>query len=110
MSAALGPSSAHAHVERPVGPEGEAARRVVDLHRRDADVEDDAVDALAAMLAGDAVEIGEAAFDQGQPTVGGRQECLAGGDCLPVAVDGDDLGAVGEDGAAIAAGAEGRRR
>ena len=34
----------HAHVERAVGAEGEAAIGLVELHRRDADVEHDAVD------------------------------------------------------------------
>ena len=42
----------------------------VDLHRRDADVEHDPVDALMAVRAGDPVEVGEAALDQRQPRAG----------------------------------------
>ena len=40
----VGAASAHAHVERTVEAEGEAALRLVELHRGDADVEHDAVD------------------------------------------------------------------
>ena len=38
------PRLAHAHVERTVGLEGEAAVRPIELHRRDADIEGDGVD------------------------------------------------------------------
>ena len=38
----------HAHVERPVVAEGEAALGLVELHRGDADVEHDAVDAVGS--------------------------------------------------------------
>src|SRR5688572_12836915 len=41
---------AHAHVERTVGLEGEAALGPVELHRRDADIESDAVDRLHAAV------------------------------------------------------------
>ena len=51
--------------------EGEAALGRVELHRGDADVEDDAVDPLVAMGTRDRVEIGEAAFDQRQALAGG---------------------------------------
>ena len=43
-SAAVGPSARHAHVQRPVAHEGEAALGLVELHGRDAEVEDHAVD------------------------------------------------------------------
>ena len=74
------PVGAHAHVERPVGAEGEAALGLVELHGGDADVEHDAVDAGVAMVAGDRVEVGEAAFDERQPVARRRLERRAGGD------------------------------
>ena len=45
-SAALGPVAAHAHVERAVETEREAALGLIELHRGHADVEHDAVDRL----------------------------------------------------------------
>ena len=59
-SAALGPLLRHAHVERAVGLEGEAALGLVELHGGDADVEHDAVDRGDALLDGCRVQIGEA--------------------------------------------------
>ena len=47
-SAALDAGLRHAHVERPVGAEGEAALGLVELHRGDADVEHDAVEPVSA--------------------------------------------------------------
>ncbi len=64
MSAALRPAAFHAHVERRVAAQREAALGLIELHRRDADVERDAVDRVETRAAGDRVEIGEAALDQ----------------------------------------------
>ena len=61
--------AAHAHVERTVEPEREAALGLVELHRRHAEVEHDAVDRVVAAAARDAFEIGEAILDQRQPAV-----------------------------------------
>ena len=55
------PVALHAHVERAVVAEREAALGLVELHRRHADIEHDAVDGLEALLARDLVEIAEAA-------------------------------------------------
>ena len=64
---------------------------LVDLHRGDAEVEDDAVDALVAVRRGDRVELGEAAFDQRQPAgPRSRPATAPRGDRRRVAVDGDD--------------------
>ena len=102
------PLAAHAHVERPVEPEREAALGLVELHRGDADVEHDAVDRSWPQLARDGVEIGEAIFDQRQPAAGVLDEIGAERDRRLVAVDADDLAVGGvEDRARIAAGAEG---
>ena len=62
-SAALGTRLRHAHVERPVGAEGEAALGLVDLHRGDADVEHDAVG-----FGGGFVEMRERAVHERQPS------------------------------------------
>src|SRR3546814_1169427 len=59
----------HAHVERAVGLKGKAACPAIDLHRRYADVEDDAVDRLDAALREQSVDLTEAAADQGEATV-----------------------------------------
>ena len=48
-SAAVGPDWRHAHVERAVALEREAALGLVELHRGDADVEHDAVDRREAL-------------------------------------------------------------
>ena len=49
----------HPHVERPVLAKGKAALGLVDLHRRDADIEHDAVDGFMAVIGGKTVEVGE---------------------------------------------------
>ena len=59
-SAALAPGLRHAHVERAVTQEGEAALGLVDLHGGDADVEHHAVDGLASQR----LHVGEAALAQ----------------------------------------------
>ena len=58
-----GASRAHAHVERRALPEGEAARRVVDLMRGDAKVEQDAVEAKVGD-GGDGVDRGVVSLDR----------------------------------------------
>ena len=80
-SAALAPSPLHAHVERPVAAEGEAALGLVELHRRDADVENDAVDALEAGFRGDRVERAEAAGHENEPAL-----ALAAASAAPAAM------------------------
>ena len=59
-SAAVSAGLGHAHVERAVGAEGKAAIGLVELHRRDADVEHDAVD----LRLGEFVEPGERPMHQ----------------------------------------------
>ena len=56
----------HAHVERAVEPERKSARGLVELHRRNAEIEHDAVDrrALAATIDS---QIREAILDQLEP-------------------------------------------
>ena len=100
--------TAHAHVERPIEAKRKAARGIVDLHRRDADVEHDTVDRGRCL-----------------PTMASRLEnrsstrssrpwaCLdqagALGDRALIAIDADDAGAGRrQDRLRIAAGAEGR--
>src|SRR5581483_6783884 len=97
--------AAHAHVERPVEPKGKSALRFVDLHGRQAEVEDDAVSSSFLGMRG---EIGEAVFNERKPAAAGflGKRC-AGCDCMGVAIEADDAGArCSENKASIAAGAE----
>jgi hypothetical protein len=59
------------------------------------------------MLAGDFVEIGEAALDQRQAFADGFFQERRCRDRRRVLIDGDDRGAGGEDGRGLTAGAEG---
>ncbi len=108
-SAALGPSRAHAHVERTVEPEREAALGLVELHRGHAEIEHDAVHRGVAEFFRDAIERGEALFDQREPAAGrlapGRRRCATAlwSRSMPMTCG---IGG-GEDRAAVAAGAEG---
>ena len=101
------PLAAHAHVERPVEAEGEAALGIVELHRRNAEVEHHAVDFIEPRFARGGVEIGKTLLDQRQPAAGGLHKIGAQRDRVLVAVDADHraIGG-GEDGARITAGAE----
>ena len=100
--------AAHAHVERAVEPEREAALGLVELHRGHAEIEHDAVDRGVAEFLRDAIERGEALLDQRQPAAGRLDQTGAVRDRALVAVDADDLRiGGGEDRAAVAAGAEG---
>ncbi len=65
-SAALGPGLFHAHVERTFAAEGEAALGLVELHRRNAEVEGHAVDRGDAFAGQQRVHRAEAAFDHGE--------------------------------------------
>ena len=49
------PLSAHAHIERPIEPKRETARGFVKLHRRDAEIEHNAVDRRGA---GERLQVG----------------------------------------------------
>ena len=72
----------HAHIERPVGAEGEAALGLVDLHGRDADVEHDAIGF------GDGfVEMRERAVHERQPSGGFPFERASRFDGIGVTVD-----------------------
>jgi hypothetical protein len=84
----------HAHVERPVAAEREAALGLVELHRRHADVEHDAVDAVGeARLRDDAVEVAEAGRHEREPALRLQHHAGAAGDRIGIAVDRDDAGA-----------------
>src|ERR1700722_5647083 len=97
---------AHAHVERPIEAKRKAARGIVDLHRRDADVEHDTVDRAAA--ADDCLQIGEAVLDQIEPASGLLDQASALGNRALIAIDADDPGAGRrQDRLRIAAGTEG---
>ena len=68
----------HAHVERPVVAERKPALCLVELHRRNPDVEHDAVDAIRAFGDGDGIEIAEMPSDERQTALGfGRKRSAA---------------------------------
>jgi hypothetical protein len=101
------PGAAHAHVERPVVAEREAAFGLIELHRGDAEIEQDAIDRVMAEIAGDLPEIGEAIFDKREPACGGFDQVEAARDRAAVAVDADHARARDlQDRAGVSAGAE----
>ena len=106
ISAAERPLALHAHVEGRVEAQREAARRLVELHRRNADVEHDAVHGVDAETLGDLVEIAEARLDELKPPAGRSGERGAGPNGRRVAIERDHARAAVEQRARIAAGAE----
>ena len=67
----------HAHVERPVVAEREAALGLVDLHRGHADVEHDAVERIETLRLRDLVEVAEASRNQHQAFLELGGQCSA---------------------------------
>ncbi len=106
MSAALRPLSFHPHVEGGVEAQRKAALRLVELHRRDADVEHDSVGLLEAEGLRDRAEVAEARFDQAQPAARSRDEIGAAANGGGIAVERDNVRAAVEQRPRIAAGAE----
>ena len=103
-----GAGPAHAHVERPVPEEGEAALGLVELHRGDADVEHHAVERRRARRGRDAVERAEASRHQRQPVAEAGRPGRGALQRLGVPVDADHPRRPGvEERPRIAAGAEG---
>ena len=99
---------AHAHVERTVESEREPALGGIELHRRDAEIKDNTVDRFVPSIARDRFEIGEPVFDQREAAARLLNQIRAQRDCSLIAVDADHLAIGGrENGARIAAGAEG---
>ena len=99
---------AHAHVERAVLAEREAALGLVELHGRDAEVEGNPVDRGDAFTFGDLAHLGIAAEDEFQASGEVRFETRGVAGSARVAVDGKHAAARSlEQAAAIAAGAEG---
>ena len=101
------PMTRHAHVERAVMREGEAARAVIELHRRHADIEQDAIDALDTGRRHELDHLGEASFEQHQAIAENSLECPAVADGARIAIDGiDPRLRPFEQQAGVAAGAE----
>src|SRR5262249_59921864 len=61
------PRAAHAHIERTVEAKREAASGFVELHRGDAQIEDDTVDRVVAEAARHSRKIGETVLDYYEP-------------------------------------------
>ena len=101
--------SSHPHVERPVEPEGKATRRLVELHGGHAEIENDAVDFGRAPIRGDRRKFREAALGHLETAGCLFDNVACSGDRALIPVDADDAGpGGGENGARIAASAEGR--
>ena len=100
----------HPHVERSVAGKGEAARGLVELHRGDADIHGDPGHLRDSGIGQRRDHFRKAARMQHQPrrVLAGFRPALPGGDGIGIAVEGMDDGAGIEQGARIAAGAEGR--
>jgi hypothetical protein len=98
---------AHAHIERAVVLEREAAGGGVELVRGDADVDEGAADLVDAELVEHGGGVGVVCLAQGE-AVGVFGEALAGvGEGIGVAVEPDDTGAGLEEALGVAAAAEG---
>ena len=96
----------HAHVERPVEAEREAACGLVELHRRNPEIEHNAI---GRGRSDDRFQIGEALFVEFETAGRGIHQSGALRDGAGVAIDADHAGARHlQNGARIAAGAEGR--
>ena len=101
------PALAHAHVERAVETEGEAALGFVELHRRDADIEHDTIDGVVAASRATASRWEKRSSISVETAFRRLHEIESACDRALVAVDADHpaIGRV-ENGAGIAAGAE----
>ena len=101
------PVAAHAHVERPIVAERETPLRRIELHGRDAEIEDDAVRRHDPKTGCDLVKRGEPTFDQGQASAGGLDQGSAVRNRLRIAIDADHarIGGI-EDRRRIAAGSK----
>ena len=92
----------HAHVEGSVEAQREAARRLVELHRGNANVEHNSIHRVDAEAPHDLVEIAEARFDELKPAAGRRSERFAGANGRWVAIEGDHPCAMVEQRARVA--------
>ena len=99
-------AASHAHIEGRVEAQREAARRLVELHRRNADVEHDAVHRVDAEALGDLVELAKARLHKLEPPAGRSLERFAGPNGRGVAIERDHARAAVKKRARVAAGAE----
>ena len=99
---------AHAHVERALGREGEAARRLVELHRGDADVHRHAVDAGDPGFGerGDHLRKAPRVEHEARRLLAGLGPLASGGNGVGIAVESVDRRPALEDRAGVSAGAE----
>src|ERR1700730_9146419 len=101
------PLAVHAHIERAVGLEGKAARRVVDLHGRHAYVEHSAVERKKPTLPRRLVEPCKSLLYKTKPPLRFGHEAGSAGNCGRVAIERETLGVgLGEQSLRVAAGAE----
>ncbi len=106
-SAALGPSPPMRMSSGPSWRNEKPRSRLIELHRRDAEIEQDAVDRVVTEAARDMFEIGEMVLDQREPALRLLDQAEAARHRVAVAVDADDARIAGfEDGARVPAGAE----
>src|SRR5262249_8608317 len=79
----------HPHVERSIVAERKSASGLVELHRGDANVHDDAVDLRRALRFADMGEVGKPVLEQGQPAGRLIDQGKTARDRRAVAVDAD---------------------
>ncbi len=103
----VSPPRAHAHVERPVGAEREAAPGLVELERRDAEVEHHAIECCHPPPGEVVEQVAEVPLREVQPARVGGGERRAAGDGVGVAVEREDGAAAVEQRRRVAAAAEG---
>src|SRR3984893_163785 len=97
----------HAHIERAIGLEGKAARRVLDLHGRLAHVEHNSVEIKKATLPRRLVEPSKSLLYKTKPPPRFGHEPGSAGNCGRVAIERENLAVrFGEQSLRIAAGAE----
>ena len=100
-------SACHAHVERRTFTKGEPARFIVELMRRDAEVEDDAVERDAGEF-GNFFDVGEVGQDRAEAALRleGCEARARGGDGIGIAIEAGDVGAGFEEREGVPAAAE----
>ena len=96
----------HPHVDGSVESQREAARRLIELHRRNPDIEHNPIGSLDAEALCDHIELAEAGFRELKAAAGRSCESGAGANRRWVAVDRDHPRAAIEKGARITPGAE----
>src|SRR5262249_28704165 len=63
------PGARHAHIQRTIAHEGKAALGFIELHRRDAEIENNTIDGIPANLGNGILETGKGCLDKAQASL-----------------------------------------